>query len=261
MASKADRYTSAIRNEKWLEPPDLYSCPGFEIARTRPIFQGDVFEGVHLPELPPLPPFEDRVEIPWCACAVMVLPHPCECYHGDSLRPWLTVAPVRLAENYGDFGHDLTGGKDKFPLPDLMLFNTKGTQYSTSVRPSESYVAAFGQMVSIPSTYLDRQRRIASLTHKGLGLLAMRILSFQLRANFSISQTLTYTADQWAEADLMQAWVEKNGILGGYTQWLKKDVIPHPLAPSRSIRRDELLASRPDILMEMLNGAPVSEPL
>lgn len=257
MASSAARYESAIKDGNWLEPSALYHHLGQEIPETRPIFQGDVFTNVPLPVLPANPMSEELANFEMKTQTAMVIPHPCQCYHGDRLREFLTVAPVSLAESYGDFGPDMSGGKDKFPLPDLMLHKNNGT---SRVKPAQSYVAAFGRMVSVPSTYLNVGNRIACLSHKGLGFLAKRVLSFQIRSDIAITAAMSFTAEQWAEADLMQSWVSTRGRLDGYTTWLKGEEITHPLDSSRRIRRDALLSSRPDLLMGMLTGQTVEEP-
>ena len=258
MNKKRERFQTAVEDGNWLEPAALYLGRGYRISPKRPVFQGDVFDDVPLPSFPSQPPSGGSGEVEWVPQLVMVVPHPCQCYNGDKLRDFLTVAPVKLAQHYSDFGQDLSGDKDKFPLPDLVVYNTSDDPID--VQPSESYVASFGQMVSLPSSYLDRDRRIACLSHKGLGFLAKRVLSFQLRGDFSITSAQTYTAGQWQEAHLMEVWEHEHGSLDGYTNWLQKDIVQHPLDQEVTIRRAELLEGRPDLLMEMLTKTPVEEP-
>jgi hypothetical protein len=138
----------------------------------------------------------------------MVIPHPCRCYRGDSLRKYLTVAPVLPVRNYSSFGPDRTGHKDKFALPDLLESEER------------SHVAGFGRLVSLPNSYRDVTHRVACLSHPGPGLLAKRVIGFQARVPLSLSTCTAAARNQWHEAFLMQQRVVRNRSLQGFSSWL-----------------------------------------
>lgn len=77
---------AAVEDTNWLEPEKLYLCfvPDCEIDR--PVFQGDVFHAVSLPQLPNTPVSPGPSEIIFVEGLCMVVPHPCQCHHGDDLR-------------------------------------------------------------------------------------------------------------------------------------------------------------------------------
>lgn len=243
----------AIDDTNWLEPEDLYLRVAPECEIDRPVFQGDVFQNVALPELPATPVDPGELSIPFIAGFCMVVPHPCQCYHGDRLRQRLTVAPVRPVGDYDSFRPDRSGEKDKFALPDM-------PRLVDGVWVLKSMVADFGRLVTVGSRWLQPANRIACLSRSGLGLLAKRILGFQLRFPITLANAMAYTAAEWNEAILMQAWVRREGSLHGFTNWLREEcVIPGvngglPIAPYE-VREGAL-----DALLTAITGAEVFEP-
>lgn len=242
----AKKIETAIKEDRWVEGSELYLHNAGSVPLNRPIYQGDVFAGVPLPEFtdttPPVVELQESL--------VMVVPHPCQCYHGDGLRPKLTVAPVRLVENYSDFGDDMTGQKDKFPLTDLQIrtaselsaLPTEGE--TTPPVPSQSHVAALGELASVPSNLLTPADRVASLSHKGIGFLIVRILGFQTReTKLSITKAMTYVTKEWEEALVMSAWVDKHRTLDGFTKWIFA-------ARADGLTRNKLLLSDPQSLLD-----------
>jgi hypothetical protein len=208
---------SAVEDVNWLEPNELYFSLGSRCEIDRPLFQGDVITGVPIPTLPNIPPGAGAELIPNVSEAmVMLVPHPCQCYHGDNLRAHLTVAPLKEVPSYDNFGPDRTGAKDKFALPDLIIEDEGDSRIT-------SHVADFGRLVAIPYRYLNTKNRVACLSHMGLGLLAKRLLQFQLRAPSTLANVMAYTQDQWNESFAMQAWVQRFTKLRGFTKWLHSE--------------------------------------
>lgn len=157
----------AVEDTNWLDDAgELYLQAGSSVERDRPIYQGDVFAGVPVIRLPKNPPAGSVVECPIETGAVMVVPHPCQCYYGDRLRPYLTVAPIKIVENYDNFGEDHAGAKDKFALLDLPLPGSSDGNWT-----AQSCVADRGRMFSVPGRWLKLESRAACLTHEGIGLL------------------------------------------------------------------------------------------
>ncbi|MFC7246374.1 hypothetical protein ACFQO7_28185 [Catellatospora aurea] len=174
---------------------------------------------------------------------VMVVPHPCQCYHGDKLRRFITVAPVEEVTDYAPFGEERTGAKDKFALLDLPISAEPDA-------PRKSHVANFGKLTTVGHKYLNVRNRVACLSHMGLGLLAKRLMQFQLRAPSELAQVMGFTHKQWNEAYVMQAWVRANASLKGYSAWMRTPTaipgINEPAAP------DEYVAGAPDLLLELI---------
>jgi hypothetical protein len=239
----------AVEDTNWLEPAELYLARGNGVEIDRPIYQGDVFTDVPLPELPTEIPLGELIELPVRPRLVMIVPHPCRCYHGDRLRDRLTVAPVEIAASYHEFRPDSSGWTDRFGLPELLDHSDKG-----------GHVANFGQLVSLPTTWLNLNSRIACLSHKGLGLLAKRVLGFQLRCPVDLASAMTYTAGEWTEALLMQAWVRKHLTLAGYSKWLKTPLVINGVNGGQPIAPRDLRESGLDVLLTEITGVAFTEP-
>jgi hypothetical protein len=245
----------AVADANWLEPNDLYLLDGARVERDRPIYQGDVFANVPLLVLPEAPPATGRVELEVVCGPVMVVPHPCQCYHGDRLRPFLTLAPVSEVLNYGDFGRTRTGAKDKFALPDLP-YRTEAGEWSEA-----TCVADFGRLFSAPSGWLHIADRMACLSHRGLGLLAKRVLGFQLRYPLDLIAAMAFTSAEWNEAYLMQAWMRKHGSLDGYSKWMcTPTVIAGVGHADELVKPYDVRPSALDALLELITGQETMEP-
>lgn len=233
----------AVEDANWLEPEDLYLRTGNSCEVDRPLFQGDVFTGVPLPSLPRRPPNPGKVTVDFTESLAMLLPHPCQCYNGDSLRPRLTVAPVTDVLNYENFGPDRDKAYDKFALPDLPVIRDGN---ETLI----SHVASFGRLVTVPKEYLSPSNRVACLSHKGLGLLAKRVIRFQLRMPTELTATMAYTASQWNEAFLMQAWVRKHGTLEGFSNWMSSPISIPSLDDNELVVPQEHVTGALDVLLD-----------
>jgi hypothetical protein len=237
----------AVEDADWLEPDELYLTTGESCEVDRPLFQGDVFTGVPLPSLPRKMPEQGKVEIDFADSMAMLLPHPCQCYNGDSLRPQLTVAPVTEVLNYDNFGEDHSRAYDKFALPDLPV-TRDGDEALIS------HVASFGRLTTVPRDYLDPGRRIACLSHKGLGLLAKRLIRFQLRMPSQLGQVMVFTQSQWNEAFLMQAWIRKHRTLKGFSAWMKTPCIVPQLNASQDVIPIDYLLGALEALIETIEN-------
>ncbi|MFH9553292.1 hypothetical protein [Streptomyces sp. NPDC017435] len=234
----------AVPDLNWLEPEQLYFSVGQSCEIDRPLFQGDVFTDTLLPVLPKKPPGLGNHEIEFVESAVMVVPHPCQCYYGDNLRKFITVAPVTQVLSYENFGPDRTGKKDAFALPDLFSWQADGE--------GVSYIADFGRIVSIPSAYLSLKSRIACLSHMGMGLLSKRFIQFQSRVASRLSEVMAATQNQWNEAFLMQAWVQKHGKLKGFSTWMRSEVmIPSIDETTPVVPGTYVASSLPELLQEI----------
>lgn len=245
----------AVADANWLEPDDLYLTRGADVEIDRPIYQGDVFKDVPLPLLPQARPTTDQVEFQLERSTVMVVPHPCQCYHGDDLRPFLTVAPVTVVPNYGSFGTARTGAKDKFALPDLPI-ETQTGQWDAA-----TCVADFGRLFSAPSNWLILPDRVACLSHQGLGLLAKRVLGFQLRYSTDLTTAMSYTAAEWNEAYLMQAWVRRYHTLDGYSAWMTTPKLISGVGLADELTKPyDVRAGAMDVLLELITGQYPTEP-
>jgi len=244
---------AAVTDTNWLNPIELYLDRAPECKVERPIYQGDVFHSVNLPQLPNNPVEDASATINFTEGLCMVVPHPCQCYHGDNLRPRLTVAPVTSVQDYNNFKDDFSGAKDKFALPELRIPAPDGTWKNSAC------VADFGRLQTISSKWLPSAKRIAYLSHEGLGLLAKRILGFQLRYPITLANAMAYTANEWNESFLMEAWVKENKRLKGYASWLRTPIrIPginggNPVAPYD-------IRSALDVLLELITGQAIVEP-
>lgn len=249
--------SSPVPDKNWLEPGELYYARGEIMQDTeldRPIYQGDIFDNVPLLDLPKVPPMPPEAKIDISLQAVMVVPHPCQCYHGDKLRTFITVAPVQQVENYDNFTETKTGAKDKFALPSLRIRQGSTWGYL-------DHVANFSKLFSIPSRWLKIENRIACLSHEGLGLLAKRVLGFQLRDHSTtLANAMAFTQAEWSESFLMQAWVRRYGSLKGFTSWMRSPQIIEGLSNGSAVIPAEYRAGALDALMYAISGQPVTEP-
>lgn len=244
----------AIADLNWLDEDQLYFAVGPKCEIDRPLFQGDVFRDIPLPLFPTeqIPAGKHAVEFE--SSMAMLVPHPCQCYNGDNVRPYLTVAPVTPAQSYDNFGEDRTGAKDKFALVGLPVMGKDGASSAVSC------VASFGKLISVPRRWLSTRHRIACLSHEGIGLLGKRLMQFQMRCPTTLAQAMAFTAGEWNESFLMQAWVRKNGRLRGYSKWLRTPRVFEGVADGRPVTPYEIRELALDVLLEAITGSAVHEP-
>jgi hypothetical protein len=91
---------------------ELYLYRGDDVPRTRPMFQGDVFDDIEIPG------FEDGKGL------AMVITHACTMREGAALRARLVVTRVLPRSNA--IALPWTGNFRLMPLPDLIPGKTPG---------------------------------------------------------------------------------------------------------------------------------------
>lgn len=164
------------------EPPELiYSyCrqPGGSVPLSRPICQGDVFEGIDVAPFDPAP-------------YAMVLTHPCSMRRGPVLRPFVSVAAVRrtgepVAALFERNGHVM-------PLPDLC--------------GADSF-AALDEMVAVRTSNLNLTGRVACLDDYGISILQQRHIRHMTRYVVEIEALHEVNAPVLLELELLEAWRE-----------------------------------------------------
>jgi hypothetical protein len=159
-----------------------------------------------------------------------------------------------VVENYDNFGPRRDGLKDRFALPGLHI--NKGADWK-----AYDCAANFGRLISVPNCWLSPGRRIACLSHKGIGLLAKRVLGFQLRdKSTTLSYAMAQTQDEWNESFLMQAWVRQNDTLKGFTDWIRTPRIIEGLGQGRPVVPGDFRTGALDVLLAAITGTEVKEP-
>ncbi|MDO4099012.1 hypothetical protein QKG88_07310 [Clavibacter michiganensis] len=187
-----------------LEPSGLYDELG-EVSRYRPLLQGDIFSGVDLPELGPEP------------YLVQVVAHPCAMRKGHDLLSHITVAPVAKSGPVGSWN----GSLRIMPLPSLV----DGDHYAT-------------QFVSVTAARADKlriEKRIASLSHRGIYVLQQRLIKHYTRLEVGLVELHKQSAPTLEEASLQFDWVETclravqapsgaqiNAAIKSFDDWLRQ---------------------------------------
>lgn len=163
---------------------DLYLARGDEVPVTRPVMSGDVFTGVDVGA-------HDQEQ-----GLILVVAHPCSMRGaGGRLRPCLTVAPIRPYQAVPLQGW-ATGHHNVFPLPEL-------TEDDDAPR-----AASLLELATAASTELRSDRRIASLTTRGVLLLQQRLVYSLTRVLVGLEQFEEQSAHVLLEAELEDEWVE-----------------------------------------------------
>lgn len=162
-----------------MDAASLYDERG-EVSWSRPILQGDVFKDVVLPG------FGDEPRI------VQIVTHPCAMRRGADLLPRITVAPV---EPYGAVeGTAWDGHLRVMPLADL----ENGTHYATR----------FPDVTACPADLVTLDRRIATLSNRGIYTLQQRLIKHYTRLEVPIPVLRQESAPVLEEAEQQRDWVE-----------------------------------------------------
>ncbi|MGI8434106.1 MAG: hypothetical protein ACR2LE_05135 [Nocardioidaceae bacterium] len=140
-----------------IEPDSLYD-ERVEISRARPLLQGDVFDGVVLPGFGEEPR------------KVQIVAHPCSMRAGATLTPRVTVAPIDPHREVTGKGWD--GPPRLMPLPDLV--------------DGENFATKFIDVTACPAELLTRDRRIATLSNRGIYVLQQRLVKHYTRVEMSL---------------------------------------------------------------------------
>jgi len=162
-----------------IETPALYDERG-DVSRSRPILQGDVFRDVDLPG------FEDGPKV------VQIVTHPCSMRKGTALVERITVAPVEPYQLIT--GDQWDGHLRVMPLADLV----EGRNYATK----------FVDVTAAPAGLLSNERRIATLTHRGIYVLQQRLIKHYTRLEVPIQVLRRESAPVLEEAEQQRDWIE-----------------------------------------------------
>lgn len=163
-----------------IEPDELYDERG-DISRARPLIQGDVFKDVVLPGFGSEPHL------------VQIVAHPCAMRTGSTLTPRITVAPVAPYQRVTGSGWD--GNLRVMPLADLIH--------------DQSFATKFVDVTAAPAELLTRDRRIATLTDRGIFVLQQRLIKHYTRVELALEVLRTQSAAVLNEAQMQWEWVEE----------------------------------------------------
>lgn len=161
-----------------IEADDLYDERG-AVSFSRPILQGDIFDGVVLPG------FDDQPR------RVQIVTHPCSMRRGPVINERIQVAPVEPHQKVGDwnrFGRVM-------PLPDLL---NDGKWHATK----------FVDLTAVAAAELTPERRIASLSHPGIHVLQQRLVWHNTRLTLALANFREQSAPILAEAEMQELWID-----------------------------------------------------
>lgn len=165
-----------------IEPDALYDERG-DVSWSRPLLQGDVFDDVVLPG------FGDEPMM------VQIVSHPCAMRTGQGmLLPRITVAPVgphaRIA---GRSGWD--GNLRFMPLPEL--------------DDGQNYATKFVDVTAAPVDLLKRNKRVASLSNRGIYVLQQRLVKHYTRIELDLELLRRQSAPVLVEAEQQWHWIDE----------------------------------------------------
>src|SRR4051812_2831930 len=173
------------------ESGDLYIDRGTPVPPWRPVMQGDVFEGITVPNADP----HDAFLIPT---------HPCTRRGGgEPLTPVLQAAPV-VDYRPAPLEHWTNRHYRVFPLPDLT--------------PGRPKAARLGEAGLICTTRLDLNRPVAILSEDGILLFQQRFVFCLTRAKISLARLDEASRHVLDEAELLEDWNEalaRTRVTGG----------------------------------------------
>lgn len=163
-----------------IEPEALFDERA-DVSWTRPLLQGDVFDGVLLPGFGEEPR------------KVQIVAHPCAMRTGADLTSRITVAPVE--PHRAVTGTGWNGNLRVMPLADL----AEGQHFATR----------FVDITAAPAQELTRERRIATLTHQGIYVLQQRLIKHYTRVEMGLELLRRESAAVLTEAELQWHWLEE----------------------------------------------------
>lgn len=163
-------------------PDDLYRYRTPDIPRSRPLMQGDVFDGVSIAAL------DDGLGL------AMVLTHACSMRRGPHLRPRLVMG--RVAPREQAISLPWKGNFSLMPLPSLLY-----------QQPAGDWALNFEDIGSVPSAALELDRRVACLDDRGLSLLNQRHAHHFTRYAVETAVLYEQSANVLAEAELLEDWL------------------------------------------------------
>ena len=176
-----------------INPYELYDERG-EVARSRPIFQGDVFGDVVLPG------FGDEPRL------VQVVTHPCSMRAGTNLHPRVTVAPV---DTYQAVRGDAWDGNLRvMPLSELM--------------EGQHYASRFVDITAAPAELLVLDRRIATLSDRRIYVLQQRLVKHYTRLDVDAAVLAREAAPVLWEMHQQRHWTET--VLEDEADWTSENL-------------------------------------
>ncbi|MBL8776498.1 MAG: hypothetical protein JNK12_11215 [Acidimicrobiales bacterium] len=215
--------------ETWDAPSRLYLARGDEVSSRRPLFTGDVIDGVAIP----------GVQVDGSA---LVLAHPCAMRRGAKLADGILVAAVRphdaiAAEKWSN------GFFDRMPLPEL-----RG--------PTLPFEAArLAEIGLAEQSTLNVEKRVACLSPVGVNILQQRNVFHMTRLEVPTARFWEAFGHTFEEADLLEEWTEEladvpsiGDPVQGFEDWIRAEsrqerlTDPQQRASIRSEMRVELRA-------------------
>ncbi len=161
----------------------LYRARSDEVVPYRPIFTGDVFDGVDIPD-------EDAKK------TVILLQHPCAMrVDGVSLNSRLLVAEVLPSGPPPEPSRWATGYYKQMPLPEL--------------KPDQSNQhcqANLTKLYIVTPEMLEAATRIACLSQAGVNILLQRWVHHNSRAIVGTHLYQQVSSPQFEEADILEEW-------------------------------------------------------
>ncbi len=162
-----------------IDPDALYD-ERTDVSRARPLLQGDVFDGVVLPGFG-----DDPMRI-------QIVAHPCAMRTGPSLTARITVAPVEPYQVVSGKAWD--GHPRVMPLAELVSGN--------------HFAARFVDITACPAELLTKERRIATLSDRGIFVLQQRLIKHYTRVETELEVLRSQSAPVLTEAQLLWDWLE-----------------------------------------------------
>src|SRR3990170_1802145 len=198
-----------------------------EPALHRPVFQGDLFEGVPIVkaragDVPP----ESDPKLSTDRRVAMVIGYPCDIYDHGRLIKVQTVATLREGSKLG-VPEDWDGAYHSCPLAD---------PFDDGVLWAVDFLA----LSPVDRAYFEPQRRIASLSEIGLAHLRQRLVLYATRLRIPVEEVLASGQSLWDEIGLWDSWCAAKNPPEGFAAWLDEFD-----AGLRVTRRDALEAGRP----------------
>lgn len=163
-----------------IDPDALYDERA-DVSRARPFLQGDVFDGVVLPG------FGDGPK------KVQIVAHPCAMRTGASLTPRITVA---LIEPY-----QVVSGRAWDRHPRVMPL--------AELISGDHFAARFVDITACPAELLTKERRVATLSNRGIFVLQQRLIKHYTRVETELEVLRSQSAPVLTEAQLLWDWLEE----------------------------------------------------
>lgn len=163
---------------------ELYLARGNDLVAARPVLTGDVFTNVDLDA-----DHHDGL--------VMVVAHPCAMRGAEGrLAPRIAVAPIRPYQSW-PFHRWPSGHYGVLPLPGLR---------DDADEPRAAHLL---ELSAVRSTTLSRDRRILSLTDRGIHVLQQRLVYSLTRVAVGLDKLQEQAANVLLEAELEEEWVDE----------------------------------------------------